>query len=58
VAQGASIADFLAARGARVESEVQGLIADADAVLYNWTGTLEYRNTIRQMMSELGIRRR
>jgi len=58
VAQGASMADFLAARSAPVESEVQGLIADADAVLYNWTGTLKYRNTIRQMMSELGIRRR
>jgi hypothetical protein len=57
VAQGASIADFLAVRSARVESEVQALIGEADAVLYNWTGTLEYRNTIRQMMSELGIRR-
>jgi predicted NUDIX family phosphoesterase len=58
VAQGASIADFLEVRSARVESEVQALIGEADAVLYNWTGTLEYRNTISQMMSELEIKRR
>lgn len=53
--QGASMAQFLNARNAAVEHEVYDLIDGADAVLYNWTGRLEYRNTIHQMMEDLGI---
>jgi predicted NUDIX family phosphoesterase/dephospho-CoA kinase len=54
IAQGASMNDFLAARSADVEGEVEGLISIADAVLYNWTGRLQYRETIKALMSELG----
>ena len=46
--------DVLAARSAAVEGEVEGLISDADAVLYNWTGQLQYRETIKALMAELG----
>jgi hypothetical protein len=46
--------DGLAARSADVEGEVEGLISIADAVLYNWTGRLQYRETIKALMSELG----
>lgn len=55
LAQGASISQFLAARGAPVEAEVEDLIEDADAVLYNWTGKLVYRKAIHTMMRDLGI---
>jgi predicted NUDIX family phosphoesterase len=55
IAQGASINEFLAVRGAPVEGEVQDLIQGADAVLYNWTGRLQYRDTILAMMADLGI---
>lgn len=54
IAQGASVSDFLAARSAQVESEVESLILYADAVLYNWTGQLQYRQTIHALMAELG----
>jgi predicted NUDIX family phosphoesterase len=54
IAQGASMADFLAARSADVEAEAEGLISTADAVLYNWTGRLQYRETIEGLMAELG----
>lgn len=54
-AQGASISEFLSARNAPVETEVDDLIKSADAVLYNWTGKLDYRRTIRLMMKDLGI---
>jgi predicted NUDIX family phosphoesterase len=56
IAQGASMNEFLSVRNAPVESEVEGLIAIADAVLYNWTGRLQYRETIQELMLELGIR--
>jgi predicted NUDIX family phosphoesterase/dephospho-CoA kinase len=55
IAQGASMNEFLSVRSAPVESEVEGLIAIADAVLYNWTGRLQYRETIQELMAELGI---
>ena len=55
IAQGATIVDFLAARDAAVEQEVNSLISNADAVLYNWTGTFQYRETICSMMEQLGI---
>lgn len=54
IAQGASMNDFLAARGAEVEGEVESLISSADAVLYNWTGRPQYRETIKALMAELG----
>jgi hypothetical protein len=47
--------EFLALRGAPVEAEVEGLITMADAVLYNWTGRLQYRETIQALMAELGV---
>jgi len=56
IAQGASMAQFLDARKASVECEVYDLIDDADAVLYNWTGRLKYRDTIHQMMADLAGR--
>jgi predicted NUDIX family phosphoesterase len=56
IAQGASMSQFLAVRTAPVEAEVEGLIAMADAVLYNWTGRLQYRETIKALMTALGIR--
>ena len=55
IAQGATMVDFLAARDAAVEQEVESLISKADAVFYNWTGTFQYRETIRSMMEQLGI---
>ena len=55
VAQGATIVDFLAARDADVEQEVDRLISKADAVLYNWTGTFQYREAICSMMEQLGV---
>jgi dephospho-CoA kinase len=53
-AQRASISDFLAARNAPVETEVEDLIKSADAVLYNWTGKPDYHRAIRLLMKELG----
>jgi predicted NUDIX family phosphoesterase len=57
IAQGATMSEFLTIRGAPVESEVEGLISCADAVLYNWTGKLQYHETIRALMNELGTGR-
>lgn len=55
IARGASMSDFLATRSAEVEGEVEELIGSADAVLYNWTGRLQYRETINSLMAELRI---
>ena len=55
--QGATMSEFLAAREADVEQEVESFISKADAVLYNWTGTLQYRETIRAMLEQLGASR-
>ena len=55
IAQGATMSEFLASRDASVEKEVESLISKADAVLYNWTGTLQYRETIHAMMEQLGV---
>jgi hypothetical protein len=55
IAQGASIQEFLAVRDAPVEAQVDDLISEADAVLYNWTGKIKYKDTIRTMLDELGI---
>jgi len=55
IQQGASMSEFLSVRNAPVEAEVEGLITLADAVLYNWTGRLQYRETIKALMAEMGI---
>ena len=57
MSQGATMSDFLAARDAPVEQEVDSLISKADAVLYNWTGSLQYQDTIRRMMRQLEVSR-
>ena len=57
IAKGATMSDFLTAREALVEQEVESFMSNADAVLYNWTGTLQYQETIRAMMEELGVSR-
>ncbi len=49
-----TIHEFLHLYDAAVERDVPGMIAISDVVLYNWTGRLEYRNTIRRLMSEIG----
>lgn len=55
IIQGATMSDFLQARSAQVEAEVEGLISHADAVLYNWTGRLKYRETICALMRDLRV---
>lgn len=48
----ATIHDFLAIRDNPVEREVREMIGRSDAVLYNWTGRLSYRNTVRKLMAD------
>jgi len=50
-----SINDYLRVREGPGELEVSNLITAADAVLYNWTGRVEYRGAIHGLMRELGI---
>jgi predicted NUDIX family phosphoesterase len=45
-----SLPEFLALRGAPVESEVEGMIGLSDAVLYNWTGRTRYHRAIHGLM--------
>lgn len=49
-----SIFEFLALREACVEKEVPRMIADSDAVLYNWTGLSTYRLAIRKLLAAIG----
>lgn len=49
-----TIFQFLDVRNARVESEVDGMISQADAVLYNWHGLGAYQKTIRKLIQDLG----
>jgi predicted NUDIX family phosphoesterase len=51
----ATIHDFLEVRGAPVEQDVQRLIRDADAVVFNWKGRAQYRSIIRTLMREIGV---
>jgi predicted NUDIX family phosphoesterase/dephospho-CoA kinase len=44
---------FLKLYNSSVEAEVKKLIADADAILYNWTGKLHYERAVRKLMQEL-----
>lgn len=48
-----SISTFLELHNAPVETDVKKLIADADAILYNWTGRLSYEQAVRKLMEEL-----
>lgn len=48
-----SMMDFFARRNDPVESEVRDMIGEADAVLYNWTGQQNYRQTIHNLMQDL-----
>lgn len=47
-----SIYDFLKVRDAAVEEEIAGMLNVCDAVLYNWTGRIEFRDVIRKLMAE------
>ena len=57
VQRATSVKSFFRYRSAAVENEVDGLIAYADAVIYNWTGTAQYRKSIISMMRHLGVSR-
>jgi predicted NUDIX family phosphoesterase/dephospho-CoA kinase len=48
-----SLETFLRLYNSPVESDVKKLIADADAILYNWTGKLSYERAVRLLMQEL-----
>jgi predicted NUDIX family phosphoesterase/dephospho-CoA kinase len=51
--QAMTIHDFLRLYDAPVEAEVKKMLSSADAVLYNWTGKVQYERVVRQMMREL-----
>jgi dephospho-CoA kinase len=53
-----TIDDFIAVREAEVESDVEELIGEADAVLYNAAGLRSFRALVRRLMAELGVPRR
>jgi predicted NUDIX family phosphoesterase len=50
-----SVFDFLKTRDAEVEGEVRKMIEISDAVLYNWTGRLDFRRVLRRFLKELGV---
>lgn len=52
-----SVFDFLKTRDAEVEEEVRKMIEVSDAVLYNWTGRLDFRRVLRRFLKELEIPR-
>ena len=51
-----SVLEFAAAREAKVELDVEHLIAVADAVLFNWYGRSAYRRAVRELFTELPTR--
>lgn len=51
-----SIHNFLRIRKNPVENEVEGMIVLADALLYNWSGQTYFRETIHEMMRDIGLR--
>jgi hypothetical protein len=53
-----TIADFIRVREAEVEADVEDLISEADAVLYNAAGLRSFRAVVRRLMAELGVPRR
>jgi predicted NUDIX family phosphoesterase/dephospho-CoA kinase len=50
-----SIQAFLDLRAAEAESEVESLIEESDAVLYNWAGVESYQSAIDGLMTEVRI---
>jgi hypothetical protein len=50
-----SIEEFIEIRESPVESEVVEMIEDADAVLYNWTGKPNYKQTIHAMIRDMEL---
>lgn len=48
-----TIFDYLNVRNSLVEKEVEELIGVADAILYNWAGIFQYRQTIRSLMNNI-----
>lgn len=49
---------FMRMLSAPVELDVASLMAEADAVIYNWAGEDHYARTLSAMAEELGLRRR
>jgi hypothetical protein len=49
-----SVERFLALRAADVELEVEGMILESDAILYNWSGKLKFRQAVRDLWNEIG----
>jgi predicted NUDIX family phosphoesterase/dephospho-CoA kinase len=49
-----SFHEFTTSRENPVERETNDLIAEADAVLYNWSGRDSYRKTVHDLMKQLG----
>jgi predicted NUDIX family phosphoesterase/dephospho-CoA kinase len=49
-----SIQDFLRVRDAPVEREVSTMLEVSDAVIFNWSGKVEYQAAIRALMAEAG----
>lgn len=58
IEHGSTMPEFVSVRSAPVEAEVESLISDADVVLYNWTGRLQYARTIIALMKDLGVMQR
>ena len=48
-----NLRDFLDARSAPVEREVEAMLGSADAVIYNWKGINRYRDTVRALMQNI-----
>lgn len=49
-----TVFDFLKVRNSAVEKEMEETISMADAILYNWAGISEYKQTIRSLMKNIG----
>uniref|UniRef100_UPI003A876D87 hypothetical protein n=1 Tax=Litorimonas sp. TaxID=1892381 RepID=UPI003A876D87 len=47
---------FFDAIGAEVESDVNMMMNDADAVIYNWSGEANYEKAISSMANILGLK--
>ncbi len=52
---GLTIQGFLALRAAEAEAEVESLIEESDAVLYNWAGVTSYQSAIDRLMADVHI---
>lgn len=50
-----SLSDFMQIYNAPVESEVNSMITEADAIIYNWWGLDEYELVISRLTQQLGL---